>query len=238
MQVYSEHDDMGIRRIRMEIKTVYGLMLSNRTIYRYMRINGVQATVRVKQRVYPRVAHHDILNELQRNFTTERPNQKWSIDITYIFCRDRLTYMCAIKDLYDKSIISYQVSSRIDLPLVLDTVRYALLNVNESSREGLILHSDQGWHFTHLEYCNLLKKHRVKQSISYKGSSVDNVPIESFFAIFKTECIYRHKGLYSDNVKQLIDKYMWYYNNKRLQEKIKELAPVQYRNLALEPLFI
>lgn len=233
IEMYEQDKTRGIRRIRMELKKVYGLIVKNSTIYRYMRLNGIQSITRRKTHAYPKVDHHNIPNLLHRNFNTDSSNKKWSIDISYIFARNGLKYLCAIKDMYDKSIVAYQISARIDLPLVLNTVKLALSRVPYKQRKDLIIHSDQGWHFTHFEYIKLLKDNNVRQSISAKGSSVDNVPIESFFSILKSECIYLIDNLRMEDIETVVSKFIYYYNNERLQEKIKELAPNQFRKLTL-----
>ncbi len=234
---YDKHPERGIRPIRMAIKRKYGIILTNYTVYRYMRINNLSAISRRKKHGYPKLPHHDIPNLLRRNFTTNMPNKKWSIDISYIFAVDGLKYLCAIKDMYDKSIIAYKVSKFIDLRLVLNTVKEAIGKVPYSQRKELILHSDQGWHFTNYYYRNLLKDNGITQSISYKGSSVDNVPIESFFSCLKSECIYLINELHKDEIEKVIDNFIYYYNNERLQEQIKELTPLEYRSLALNVAF-
>ena len=221
----------------MNIKAAYGLCLTNSTIYRYMKLNKIQSIVRRKTRKYLRDSDHEIPNLLRRNFNTDAPNKKWSIDISYIFCRNGLNYLCAIKDMYDKSIISWSVSPFIDLRLVMNTLNEAIEKVPYNERKELILHSDQGWHFTHPTYRQKLLEHKITQSISAKGSSVDNAPIESFFAIIKTECIYLEENLTTENLEFIVSEYIYYYNNNRLQEKIKELPPIIFREQALQSLF-
>lgn len=221
----------------MHIKRKDGMNLTNSTVYRYMKLNGISSISRRKTHKYPRVEHHNIPNLLRRNFTTNKVNNKWSIDISYIFVNNGIKYLCAIKDMYDKSIIAYTMSRFIDHPLVLDTVKKAIKKVNKEDRKELILHSDQGWHFTNPVYIRLLKDNDITQSISYRGSSVDNVPIESFFSALKTECIYLRDDLTLDNVDNVVDRYIEYYNKGRLQENLKELAPNEFRQLAQCPLF-
>lgn len=237
LKTYNKHPEQGIRPIRMNIKRKHGVILTNYTVYRYMLINNIQATSRRKGHGYSKLPHHDIPNLLHRNFNTDRPNRKWSIDISYIFGYNGLKYLCAIKDMYDKSIISYTISSFIDLKLVIDTVNKAIKSVSNKYRKELILHSDQGWHFTHHSYRKLLLDNGIKQSISAKGSSVDNVPIESFFSCLKSECIYRIKRLDVKDIENIINKFIKYYNTERLQSKLKELTPIEYRTLALNSLF-
>ena len=237
VKMHEKNKTWGIRQIRMQIKKIYGMIVTNFTVYRYMRLNDIQSITRKKTHRYSKTPHHEIPNLLQRNFTTFCSNCKWSIDISYIFAIDGVKYLCAIKDMYDKSIIAYTISRFIDLTLVMDTIKKAVENVPLRQRKNLILHSDQGWHFTHIEYQTFLKHNDIIQSISARGSSVDNVPIESFFSTLKSECIYLIKDLRVKDIDETIDKFIEYYNNERLQEKIKELTPLEFRELTLNSVF-
>ena len=220
----------------MKIKEFYGISLKNSTIQRYMKINNIKSITIKRTHRYSKVQHHNIPNLVKRNFNCFNINEKWPIDISYIFAVNGLKYLCAIKDLYDKSLVAYNISNFIDLKLVLDTVKQALKNVPYNQRKNLILHSDQGWHFTNWQYVKLLKENNITQSISSKGSCVDNVPIESFFSILKSECIYLQKNLEKNVIPEVVKNFIMYYNNERLQEKIQELAPAIYRNQILESL--
>lgn len=214
----------------MNIKTIYGIKLTNSTIYRYMNILNISSIIRKKKNKYSKVKHHKIPNLIKRDFNAIHPNQKWSIDITYIHTNSGVEYLCAIKDMYDKSIVSYNQSKFMDNNLVLSTVKHAIEAVPYSKRKGLILHSDQGVHFTGIQYGLLLKHNKIRRSCSYKGSCVDNVPIESFFSSLKTECLYLYKNITRELSRILVDNYIKYYNYDRLQEKLKELTPIQYRH--------
>jgi transposase InsO family protein len=139
--------------------------------------------------------------------------------------------------MYDKSIVAHSISPFIDLKLVTETVEQALVKVPYKQRQNLILHSDQGWHFTNWQYRKLLVDNNIIQSISARGSSVDNVPIESFFSILKSECIYLIDNLYKKDIETVVNNFINYYNNERLQEKIKELTPIKFRELTLSASF-
>ena len=232
LDTYTKNNTWGIRSVRMKIKEFYGISLKNSTIQRYMQINNIKSITRKRTHRYSKIQHHKIPNLVKRNFNCLNINEKWSIDISYIFANNGLMYLCAIKDMCDKSIIAYNISNFIDLKLVLDTVKKAIGLVPLNERQNLILHSDQGWHFTNWQYMKLLKENNIKQSISSEGSCIDNVPIESFFSILKSECIYLKQNLIPNVVKNFI----WYYNNERLQEKIQELAPLVYRKQILASL--
>ena len=65
----------------------------------------------------------------------------------------------------------------------------------------------------------------------------NNVPIESSFSTLKSERIYLIKNLKIKDVDKTIDNFVKYYNNERLQEKIKEITPIQFRKLTFNNVF-
>ena len=65
--------------------------------------------------------------------------------------------------------------------------------------------------------------------MSRKGNCLDNSPMENFFGILKQE-MYHGEALCSFNkLKAKIARYMDYYNNKRIKQKLAGMSPVQYR---------
>ena len=212
VRMHEKNKTWGIRQIRMQIKKIYGVILTNYTVYRYMRLNNIQSITRKKTHRYLKTPHHQIPNLLQRNFTTFSSNMKWSIDISYIFATDGVKYLCAIKDMYDKSIITYTVSKSLELPLVLETVKNACDIVPYEQRKELILHSDQGWHYQHRIYQDLLKRHHITQSMSRKGNCLDNAMMENFFGLMKKELLYTNQFDSINDFKRQLKKYIIYYN--------------------------
>lgn len=217
----------------MNIKKTYGLSFTKKVIYRYMKLHGIQSIIRKKKKKYSKVKHHEIPNLIKRNFKALAPNEKWSIDVTYIHTTAGVEYLCAIKDMFDKSIVSFNSSRFNDNDLVMSALKLATKKVPYKNRKNLIIHSDQGSQFTSIAYRLHLKKNRIKHSVSYKGSCVDNVPIESWFSALKTECIYLNGRFDRAIARELIRKYIDYYNKERLQEQLNELTPHEYRMLAL-----
>ena len=126
LDTYTKNNTWDIRSVRMKIKEFYGISLKNSTIQRYMKINNIKSITRKRTHRYSKVQHHNIPNLVKRNFNCFNINEKWSIDISCIFAVNGLKYLCAIKDLYDKSIVAYNISNFIDLKLVLDKVKQAL----------------------------------------------------------------------------------------------------------------
>lgn len=110
----------------MYIKKIHGLSLTKAAVYRYMRLNNIQSIIRKKRYKWGTKPHIIIPNLLNRDFTTNKPNEKWSVDVSYLITNERTIYLCAIKDLYDKSIIEYTISRFNNNPLVFETVKKPL----------------------------------------------------------------------------------------------------------------
>ena len=169
---------------------------------------------------------HRYPNLLDRQFTAERPDQKWVTDISYIRTREGFLYLSIIRDLYDNSIVAYKTGSEQTVELVLNTIKDA--RESRKVTAELQLHSDQGFQYTSQAYFKLTQDYGITPSMSRRGNPYDNALAENFFSILKTECIYRTKIATLAEAKELIDDYIYFYNNQRIQTKTK-LTPLEKR---------
>lgn len=121
--------------------------------------------------------------------------------------------------------VAWYVDQHLHLPLVLKTLE----KLNKKDFNGALLHSDQGWHYTHPTYIKQLLDLTITQSMSRKGNCIDNAPMESFFGHMKDEIEYADcESL--DDLRKRIDEYMYYYNHKRPQWNKNKMTPIQYRD--------
>ncbi len=109
---------------------------------------------------------------------------------------------------------------------VLSTIREA--RKREKVTAELQLHSDQGFQYTSHAYFKLTKSYNITPSMSRRGNPYDNAMAENFFSILKTECIHRIKPQTYEYARLLIDEYIDFYNNERIQLKTK-LTPLEKR---------
>ena len=152
-----------------------------------MQKYNLLSVVRRKRFKYVSEHLHKYPNLLNREFTADRPNQKWVTDISYIPTKDGNCYLSVIRDLYDNSIVSYQISRNMTIKLVLDTVKEAMRK--EKVTAELQLHSDQGAQYVSHEYFTLTQSYGITPSMSRRGNPYDNALAENFFSILKTEYI-------------------------------------------------
>ena len=170
-------------------------------------------------------------NILNRVFKQSKPLTTLCTDITYLYYgRCEKAYLSAVKDIATGEIVAYKVAKHLTMPIVLDTINN-LKNVIKL--DNVLIHSDQGFHYTNPEYRKLLKDNNVIQSMSRKGNCIDNAPMESFFGHLKDEVDYKNCKTFEALVEK-IDQYMYYYNNERYQWSRNKMAPVEYRNHLLK----
>lgn len=220
----------GYRRMTIWLNRVYGIIVNSKRVRRVMKEAGLQSVVRKKKKFKKdQGAVYKYDNLLARNFYSSRPNDKMVTDITYISTGRGKVFLSMVKDLFDNSIRGYCVSRNNDLKLVADTLRETFINIKTNNDKPILLHSDQGFQYTSKLYERLTSQYGITPSMSRKGNCFDNAAAENFFSHLKSELINRVKLKDYEEAKKAIDDYIRYYNNERIQVKLK-MAPLEYRS--------
>jgi putative transposase len=229
--IYHQHKGRyGYRRITTSLKRK-GMNINHKRVARIMNECGIKSLVRIKKyRSYKGPQGKIARNRLKRNFKAIKPYQKWVTDVTEFTVAGKKLYFSPILDLYNGEIVSYSISQRPNFNQVMDMLKKALMTLPFKARP--ILHSDQGWQYQMKAYQELLRKRKIKQSMSRKGNCLDNAVMENFFGILKSEMFYIKKFKSIDSLQQEIIDYIEYYNNDRIKQKLNGLSPIQYRTQA------
>ena len=229
-EIFAQHNKRyGYRRVYIQLRNE-GYAINHKTVQKLMQEMQLKSAVRrVRYRSYKGDVGRIATNILERDFTAQAPNRKWATDVTEFKIGDKKAYLSPILDMYNGEIISYTISDSPDLRMVMNMVNSAIRKVKP--QEGLVLHSDQGWHYQHTQYQLALKRNGIVQSMSRKGNCLDNAMMENFFGIMKSELLYLQEFKDMDNFKQELKRYIHYYNNDRIKLRLKGKSPVQYRTL-------
>lgn len=224
------HDNYGrygYRRITLEVNK-RGYNLNHKTVLKLMNLCGLKCAVRKKRyHSYRGTIGKVAPNILQRDFSTGAPYQKWVTDISEFSLLGTKRYLSPIMDLFNREIISFAISDSPNLAMVIDMINNAFSLVPDKT--NLIIHSDQGWHYQHLTYQNMLIENGVVQSMSRKGNCLDNAVIENFFGLLKSELLYLREFETLEQFIQELNDYIYYYNNHRIKIGLGGLSPVQFR---------
>lgn len=230
--IYHEHRGRyGYRRITVALHN-RGLVINHKTVQRLMKELALVCRVRMKKyKSYGGEVGKTAPNLLERNFKAEKPNQKWVTDVTEFSLFGRKLYLSPILDLCSQDIVSYTIFDSPVLSMVTEMLNKAFLRIPDNT--NLILHSDQGWHYQHKRYQQLLSKKGIRQSMSRKGNCLDNAIIENFFGHLKCELLYLQTFESMEQFKAALVDYLDYYNNCRIKVKLKGLPPALHRLQAL-----
>lgn len=222
----------GYRRIALWIRQHRGPCINRKAVLRLMGEMGLRPLAR-RRKVFKKMqqlsVYHRYENVLQRDFVAERPNQKWVTDVTYLRTQQGWAYLSTIQDLFDGFIVAHQVGRDNGLRLVLQTLHQARQKVPRMA--GLILHSDQARQYSSQAYWELTQAYGITPSMSRRGNCWDNAPIESFFGHLKEEAFQTVRHPTFEQLQQLVDDYIQFYNYERIQLKTRQ-TPFERRCLS------
>ena len=238
----------GYRRITLELK-IQGYNINHKKVKRLMNKLGLEGLNQKKDLRYcsykgniGKIASNHLLTQTvtaagktknKRDFKASKPNEKWVTDVSMFKIKFGKLYLSPVLDLYDSSIVSFNISTTPVFVQVVDMLNKAF-NTNDNLK-GLIFHSDQGWQYQQQVYQDRLKEKGIIQSMSRKGNCLDNSPAENFFSIMKNEMFYGKEDTFTSllDLRDKMVQYIDYYNNKRISLKRNGLTPIEYRQQAL-----
>lgn len=226
----------GYRRIRNDLVNKYGIRISHKTVLKLMHEEGRLSLIRKKK---PYSSHrgeqgHTAENVVARNFEASKPQRKWVTDVTEFYVLGQKQYLSPVVDLFNREVISYALASTPTMGLVTAMLERAFTRLEPGS--GLVMHSDQGWHYRHRSYQHALASRGIIQSMSRKGNCHDNAVAENFFSHFKEEFLRRNTFSSMAEFTMKLDRWIYWFNYERTQEKLKGLSPVDYRTQSLTDL--
>ncbi|MDG0844605.1 IS3 family transposase, partial [Staphylococcus equorum] len=222
----------GYRRVTLVLNQ-RGYCVNHKKVLKLMKHLNLTCTKFTKKRrkynSYKGKVGRIAKNLIRQRFYADRPFQKYVTDITQFSINNEIKlYLSPVMDLYSSEIISYKMSEHPTLDIVISPLEEAIKQ-RPSLRYRATFHSDQGWHYQHKQYTSILNEHKIFQSMSRKGNCLDNSPMENFFGLLKQEMYYGEKFKNVEELKQNIQKYIYFYNNERIKSKLKGLSPTKYR---------
>jgi putative transposase len=218
----------GVRRMRAELAAV-GHRLSSKRVHRLMKAAGLRGR---HPRAWKRTTIHgekpvNAPDRVGRDFTAERPNQKWCGDITYVKTWEGWAYVATVIDLHSRAIVGYAIDDHMRTSLVTEALDMAI--ANRKPPRGVIFHSDRGTQYTSGEFAKYCKKNNIHRSLGKTGICFDNAVSESTFATYKKELIHTKPWPNLKTLrKETIDWIDNYFNAIRRHSTLDYLTPREY----------
>ena len=202
--------------------------VSRKRVIRLMQEDGLRARLR-KRFKCTTMSDHDqpiAANLLDRQFTAERPNQRWVGDTTEFVIGDSgKLYLAAVLDLYSRFIVGWAVSAVNDRHLTIKALEMALRR--RCPEAGLLHHSDQGCTYASEDYQTILDTRGITCSMSRRGNCYDNAVMESLFSTVKSELADRFDSFGAAKM-ELFDYIEVFYNQRRRHSTLGQVSPAAF----------
>ena len=244
IEIRKEHKDFGYRRVCGELQN-QGIKANKKRVQKIMQKLNLQVTSFTrKNRKYSSYKGNIgkiSPNRIKRRFNTTIPHQKITTDTSEfkyyeIDNKGRMIikklYLDPFLDMFNGEVLSYSINQTPSAIGILSAQKQAI-EITSDCPYRRTFHSDRGWAYQMNAYSCALKEHKIFQSMSRKGNCYDNSVMENFFGILKQEMYYGTTYYSFEELKEAIEKYIKYYNEKRIKEKLGWMSPVQYRLNAL-----
>ena len=218
--LHTDNPTWGARQISAQLK-LRGYQVGRRKAGRYMREMDI-TPIYPKMNLSKRMKQAKVCPYLLRNAVIDRPNQAWSIDITYLPMKHGFLYLTAIIDWYSRCIVSWDVDDTLDTTMVINACKKAF-----KVAKPLIINSDQGSQFTSDKYIDFIRNNGIRQSMDGKSRWADNIMIERWFRSFKYEEAYLTEYANLKEAREAIGRYIYTYNFERCHQSIGNKRPAE-----------
>lgn len=214
--LYTKRPFYGSRKI------AHDLGYNRKRIQRLMREMGIEAIYQ-KPNLSINAIPHPVYPYLLRGVTAGYPNHIWGADITYIRMHQGFVYLTAYLDWFSRFVLSWRLSTTLEIPFVLEAAEEALEKYNRPDIEN----SDQGTHFTSDQHVELFISHGTKVSMDGRGRAMDNIFTERLWRNVKYEEVYLKDYATVLEAKENIGKYFDFYNYERPHQSLQYKTPAE-----------
>ena len=220
----------GYRRIHALLKRE-GIVVSEKIIRRIMQEENLVVKVKktAKYNSYAGEVTPAVQNEIERDFSAEKPNSKWLTDITEFAIPAGKVYLSPIVDCFDGLLVTWKIGLSPDATLVNTMLDDAISQL--SPEEKPIVHSDRGVHYRWPGWIERMDKSGLTRSMSKKGCSPDNSACEGVFGRLKNEMFYNTDwtGISISDFIEILNNYLVWYNESRIKKSLGYMSPMEYR---------
>jgi putative transposase len=174
---------------------------------------------------------HKVYPYLLRGLTVDRPNQVWSMDITYIPMAKGFVYLAAVMDGFSRRVLAWRVSIAMEVDFCLDAVEEALARHGKPD----IFKTDQGSQSSSAAFTGLLLDNGIAISMDGRGAWRDNGFVERLWRSVKYEEVYLRAYETVAEARRLIGVYLDFFNRKRPHSSLDARTPDQAYFTRLPP---
>ena len=220
-ELHLEFPFAGSRMLR-GLLAAEGSKVGRRHVKTLMRRMGIEALYRRPRTTKPEPGHK-IYPYLLRGIEIVRPNQVWTMDITYIPMARGFVYLAVVLDWFSRRVLSWRVSITMEAAFCVETLEEALAKHGKPE----IFNTDQGSQFTGAAFTSVLTGNGITISMDGKGAWQNNVFVERLWRSVKYEEVYLKAYDSVSEARMSIGRYLDFYNRRRPHTSLDGTTPDQ-----------
>ncbi|MHC3941930.1 IS3 family transposase ISNisp1 [Paenochrobactrum sp. BZR 201-1] len=227
-QFKASHETYGSPRMHVELQEA-GINVGRHRVARLMRDNKLKALQKRRYKKTTDSNHSGLIapNLLDQDFACTGPDQKWGVDISYIWTAEGWLYLAIVLDLFSRRIVGWATSDRLKKDLALTALNRAIALRRPPA--GLIQHSDRGSQYCSYDYRERLASHGIVASMSAKGNCYDNAMVEAVFKTIKSEMVWRTSFQTRAVAEKALGRYIdGFYNPIRRHSALGYKSPIAF----------
>jgi len=217
---YTRYPFKGVRKLECYLRDL-GYVVNHKRVRRLLRLMGIEAIYPKKNLSKSHPAHKKY-PYLLTGLATNKPNQVWCADITYIRLAEGFVYLVAIMDWYSRYVLSWRLSNSLDTSFCLEALEDALMFYGLPT----LFNTDQGVQFTSDAFTGLLLANGIQISMDGRGRVFDSIFIERLWRTVKYEEVYLHEYAHIPEAKGRLKDYFEFYNFGRHHQGLDYKKPV------------
>ena len=221
-RIHTDWPTYGARTIAAQLTKDTGISVGRKLARSLMQEMAIEA-IYSKPHLSTNTVSHPVYPYLLHTIQAARPNHIWGTDITYIKMKHGFVYLAVYIDWYSRFILSWKLSTSLDIGFVLQAAEEALSQYGHPE----IQNSDQGVHYTSTQHSSMFAERGTKISMDHKGRCFDNIFTERFWRTLKYEEIYLKDYISVREAEQSIALYMKRYNYERLHQALNYKTPAE-----------
>jgi putative transposase len=229
LDIWLDRNNKGWRSIQADLREYHNIVVNHKKVRRLMKELGIRGIMPKVNTSKGNKADYKYPYAL-KNMNINMANLAWCSDITYIKLPQGYVYLVAIVDIYSRMILDYEISNTLDAEFCVRCLERCIKRYGAPA----VFNTDQGVQYTSNAWINILKTNNIIVSMDGKGRWADNIWIERIWRTIKYECIYLSGIENLQALRSALNKYIEYYNNRRLHSSLGYKQPAKCYNLSVE----
>lgn len=215
---FTKRPCLGARQMMWRLRDL-GYSIGRKHTRSLMRELGLEA-VFPKRNTSKRNPEHPVYPYLLRDVVITRPNQVWSMDITYVRLGKGFVYLVAVVDWHSRYVIAWRLSNTLTADFCVECLEEAL-----EYGKPEIFNTDQGCQFTSEEFTRVLLDRGIQISMDGRGRALDNIFVERLWRTVKYEDVYLKGYQTIPDAQAGLRDYFDYYNMQRRHSSLEYKTP-------------